>query len=199
MRKYDYTGFLLKGAIIMDKTIFVKYYCANYKILENKVIESFDYVSMAPDNYATFSVNYILLLLSICSEIDSVSGEYCKLISSDYGNVGDIIQKIELIISKQPNLHNKRIDTKAPFEKQSFVPFAKLEKDNSSWWSDYNKIKHNRTGKDNNGRYNYKKANLKNVLHAIASLYILLFLIGKEFGYENMPPLDSRLFEDYIV
>ncbi|HOR22748.1 MAG TPA: hypothetical protein PLY43_08485 [Ruminococcus sp.] len=183
----------------MDKTTFIRHYCANYRILEDKVIDSSDYVSIEPTNYATFSANYIFLLLSICSEIDSVSAEYCKLISADSGNVGGIINKIELIISKHPNLRNKRIDTKEPFERQSFVPFAKLEKDNSSWWSDYNKIKHNRTEKDSNGRYNYQKANLKNVLHAIASLYILLFLIGKEFGYENQPPLDSKLFEDYII
>jgi hypothetical protein len=168
-------------------------------MLENKVIESSAYVSIEPTNYATFSPNYVFLLLSICSEIDSVAGEYCKLISPDSNNVGGIINKIELIISKHPNLRNKRIDTKDPFEKQSFVPLLKLEKESSSWWSDYNKIKHNRTDKDNNGRYNYQKANLKNVLYAIASLYILLFLLGKEYGFENTPPFDSRLFEDNII
>ncbi len=182
----------------MDKITFVKHYCANYKILENKIIESSNYVSIEPTNYATFSANFIFLLLSICSEIDSVAGEYCKIISPASDNVGGIINKIELIISKQPNLRNTRIVTKEPFERQSLVPFAKLEKDNSSWWSDYNKIKHNRTEMDNE-RYNYQKANLKNVLHAIASLYILLFLIGQEYGYEHQPPLDSKLFEDYII
>ena len=183
----------------MDKITFVKHYCANYKILENKIIESSNFVNIDRTNYATFSANFIFLLLSICSEIDSVSAEYCKLIAPDSDNFGGIINKIELIMSKHPNLRNKRIDTKEPFERQSFVPFAKLEKDNSSWWSDYNKIKHNRTEIDSNGRYNYQKANLKNVLHAIASLYILLFLIGQEYGYEHQPPLDSKLFEDYII
>ena len=167
----------------MDKITFVKHYCANYKILENKIIESSNFVSIDRTNYATFSASFIFLLLSICSEIDSVSAEYCKLIAPDSDNFGGIINKIELIISKHPNLRNKRIDTKEPFERQSFVPFAKLEKDNSSWWSDYNKIKHNRTEKDSNGRYNYQKANLKNVLHAIASLYILLFLFYYNHHY----------------
>jgi hypothetical protein len=183
----------------MDKTTFIRHYCANYKILENEVVKSSAYVSVEPTNYATFSANFIFLLLSICSEIDSVAGEYCKIISPASDNVGGIINKIELIISKHPNLRNTRIVTKEPFEKQSFVPFVKLEKDSSSWWSDYNKIKHNRTEKDVNDRYNYQRANLKNVLYAIASLYILLFLIGNEFGFENTPPLDSRLFEDYII
>lgn len=183
----------------MDKITFVKHYCANYKILENKIIESSNYVSIDRTNYATFSANFIFLLLSICSEIDSVSAEYCKLIAPDSDNFGGIINKIELIISKHPNLRNKRIVIKEPYENISIVPFAKLEKDNSSWWSDYNKIKHNRTETDSNGRYNYQKANLKNVLHAIASLYILLFLIGQEYGYEHQPPLDSKLFEDYII
>lgn len=183
----------------MDKNTFIRHYCANYKILENKVIESSDYVSIEPTNYAAFSANYIFLFLSICSEIDSVAGEYCKIISPDSDNYNGIVSKIELIISKHPNLRNKRIDTKEPFERQSFVPFAKIENNNTSWWSDYNKIKHNRTETDSSGRYNYQKANLKNVLHAIASLYILILLIGNEYGFESTLPISSNLFESYII
>lgn len=168
-------------------------------ILENKIIESADFVSIDPTNYATFSSNYIFLFLSICSEIDSLTNEYCKILSPDAENFGGIIDKIVKIISKHQNLRNIRVDTKLPFEKQSFVPFAKLEKDSSSWWSDYNKIKHNRTEKDCNGRYNYQRANLKNILYAISSLYILILLIGKEFGFDKEAPISSRLFEDYIV
>ena len=184
----------------MDKTTFIRHYCANYRILEDKVIDSSDYVSIDRNNYATFSSNYIFLFLSICSEIDSLAGEYCNIITSDSDvNWGGIVNKIDLIISKHPNLRNKRIDTKDPFEKQSFVPFTKIEENTTSWWTDYNKIKHNRTEKDSSGRYNYQKANLKNILHAIASLYILLLLIGKEFGFDNTSPITSKLFQDYIV
>ena len=111
----------------MDKTTFIRHYCANYKTLENEVVKSSAFVSIEPTNYATFSANFIFLLLSICSEIDSVAGEYCKIISPASDNVGGIINKIELIISKQPNLRNTRIVTKEPFEKQYFVPFVKLE------------------------------------------------------------------------
>lgn len=43
------------------------------------------------------------------------------------------------------------------------------------WWSDYNKVKHNRTsniGSNGNG-INYSKANLGNVAKALSALYIL--------------------------
>jgi len=45
----------------------------------------------------------------------------------------------------------------------------------------------------------YQRANLKNILYAISSLYILILLIGKEFGFDKEAPISSRLFEDYIV
>lgn len=104
-----------------------------------------------------------------------------------------------MIISRHPNLRNKRIDTKELFEKQSFVPFTKIEENMTLWWTDYNKIKHNRTEKDSSDRYNYQKANLKKIHHAIVSLYILLLLIGKEFGFDNTSPISSKLFQNYIV
>ena len=102
---------------------------------------------------------------------------------------------LNLLNIKDKNIHF----TKEPYEEQYFVPFAKFENNSSTWWTDYNKIKHNRTEKDDSGRYYYQKANLKNVLHSIASLYILLFLIGKEFGYEGTLPFESRLFKDSIT
>ena len=96
-----------------------------------------------------------------------------------------MINKIDTILSKQPNLRHKRVVTIPPFEEQSFVPFQKLEKQNSSWWTDYNNIKHN---------------TLKNVINALASLYILIFLIGKEYGFdENNPPITSRFFAKQIL
>ena len=185
----------------MDKETFIRHYCANYQILENKVLESSEYVSIEGTNYGTYSSNFIILFLSICSEIDSIAGEYCKIISKSNDNIMGMINKIDTILSKQPNLRHKRVVTIPPFEEQSFVPFQKLEKQNSSWWTDYNNIKHNRTGVDEaSGRYNYQKGTLKNVINALASLYILIFLIGKEYGFdENNPPITSRFFAKQIL
>ena len=189
----------------MDKDTFIRHYCANYQFLENKLLESSEYVSIEKTNYDTFSSNFIFLFLSICSEIDSLAREYCKILSvdNDLGGIIDIIDKI--ISNNQPNsnsklkLRNARVETKPPFEKQHFVPFQKFEMNTSSWWSDHNKIKHNRTEKDG-VRYNYQKATLKNVLYAVAALYILIRLIGNEYGFdENNPPISSRLFDDHIT
>lgn len=183
----------------MEKNVFISHYCQNYKRLEKKVIESGNYVSIEKQNNQTFSAEFIFLFVSICSELDSLAGEYCKMISPDSDtNWGGIVKKIDIITEKHDNLRNNRIDTKFPYERQSFVPFLKLEENTSSWWTDYNRVKHNRTEKDENDRFYYQRANLKNVLSSLAALYIMICFIGKEFSFDE-PPVSSELFEDEIV
>ncbi len=59
--------------------IFIKTYWQYFKELENEIIETRRYVDFLPDNYGTFSVEYLKLYQAICSEIDvigkSVAGE----------------------------------------------------------------------------------------------------------------------------
>lgn len=42
------------------------------------------------------------------------------------------------------------------------------------WWNAYNKVKHKRVQPDSDG-LNYKKANLRNLFNALATLYLLEF------------------------
>ena len=63
------------------------------------------------------------------------------------------------------------------------------------WWSDYNKVKHNRTSVINGDvmRINYSKANLKNVSYAFAALYVLEVSYMEAVGTQN----DLEAFADY--
>ena len=62
----------------------------------------------------------------------------------------------------------------------------------------YNNIKHKRTER-NGEQYNYELENLKNVLHALAALYMLLYKMQKEFYPDCAYACKSDLFEIVIV
>lgn len=65
------------------------------------------------------------------------------------------------------------MNTKYPYDIMNITPMDKFNDFISDWWQAYNDIKHRRTQTNDAGRYNYTKANLKNVLYAMAALYIL--------------------------
>lgn len=43
-----------------------------YLVLERELVNSFNYVELSNDNFSTYSVEFAKMLLSICSEFDSV-------------------------------------------------------------------------------------------------------------------------------
>ncbi len=182
----------------MTKDDFIKIYCAQYKILEDKMIDLSEYITIDKSNYPTFSLQLNALFILICNEIDSVAGEICKSINDDRKSIHGIIKKIEVIVTKYPNLKNSHISTKYPHAKIDLVPFTKFEPNTHSWWTDYNDIKHNRAEQDEHGRYNFQKANLKNVLHSIAALYILIVKISQDLKIENFS-LNSKLFNETVL
>jgi hypothetical protein len=56
---------------LTENSEFIKIYWLQYKLLEKRMIELSDYVSIDKKNYSTFSNQFIFLFLTICSEIDS--------------------------------------------------------------------------------------------------------------------------------
>lgn len=182
---------------VMNKDDFDRVYCAQYKILEDKLIELSEYITIHPSNFATFSLQLNSLFILVCSEIDSVAGEFCKVIKENEKSIFGIINKIDIIVENNPNLRNICVSTKYPYEKINLVPFQKFALNSPSWWSDYNDVKHNRAEQEDNGRYNYQKANLKNVLFSFAALYLLLTKLSEELDLKKSS-LESRLFESPI-
>ena len=50
-----------------------------YLVLERELVNSFNYVELSNDNFSTYSVEFAKMLLSICSEFDSVFKDYVEL------------------------------------------------------------------------------------------------------------------------
>lgn len=159
------------------------------------MIDLSDYVAIHPKNYAVFSNHFISMYLTICSEIDSVAEELCKNLNIKEKERFGINNKINHILNKYSNLKNWRCHTKFPYETINIVPFAKFSDNKSAdWWKAYNNIKHKRTEK-NGEQYNYELANLKNILHALSALYLLLYKMKEEFSAEFPLKFESDLFD----
>lgn len=184
----------------MTKDEFLKICWKQYRLLERDLIQTDDYVSIDKDNYDTFSSQYTKLLLTTCSEMDSIAELLCGM-HEDKIPFG-IKNKLDALIEEYPNLKKYRVNTKYPYDIKNITPLAKFADSVSDWWQAYNDIKHRRVETNDAGRYNYTKANLKNVLHAMAALYILnrkLYDSLEGAGRPAKEVLISNLFDDELI
>ena len=148
-----------------------KEYFDYYLELEKDFFDTESYVAFEEENYKTYSIKYLKLYLSICSEIDCIMKEICRSICTST-TANTIKQYYPIITNKFINFKEESVYYKK--QKIELYPWKKWEKDASpNWWKYYNKIKHQRLELDNNtnNKY-YKYANLENVLNALAALYI---------------------------
>lgn len=158
-------------------------YWKKYLYLESRVIETEHYVAFADENLKTFSNVYEELLISICSELESVFIEWV----GKTNNTANINTYIKKIIFRKENDFDKEIrvflsDVKInPFsDLKSFLcelnEYKKIDsKIHLKWWYSYNKIKHDKSNY-------YKLANLENVLHSLAAIFIVENLRIKELA-----------------
>ena len=114
---------------------------------------------------------YAYLFLNICSEIDSIAEEYCKVVKAP-SKVKNILQKMTVIVNDNSKIKDQKLSTKYPYEIIYFVPFAGFDSESAAgWWQDYNLIKHFRADVPENRIPNYQLAHLKNVMLALAAYY----------------------------
>ena len=174
----------------MDNEAFT-IYIRSYRLHERRLKELSDYIAISKLNFDTFSDQLVLMFLSVCSEVDSVAGEFCKKLGVEnqkdrYG----INNKVSIILSGYKDMKNWLCMTRYPYEIIKIAPFANFkDSEAADWWKDYNCVKHNRTEVGENGVSNFRLANLKNVLYAMAAFYLLLCKLSED------TEIDSEMFE----
>ena len=197
-------------------TAFEKSYWNYYIELEDQFISTKRYVAFDRANYKTFSLEYLKLLEAVCSEIDVVGKEIAHQIDPSF-KINDTttnIQKWWFVIQQwfiedvlQPI---KMIDDMefSPWKEYKIVQlknkkgslYYKLEDGvkTPSWWTAYNKVKHNRTLDDPETQEQYfHRANLENLCNAFSALYLLekryMMSVGRAEEYNRCKK--SQLFE----
>ncbi|MFA0472646.1 hypothetical protein AB4564_19030 [Vibrio sp. 10N.222.51.E8] len=156
--------------------------------LEKDFIETVEYVELSENNNSTYSIAYTKLYLAICSEIDVVAKLVCKKVNltSSAKNMNDYRAELK---DAYPNFHT--VECMVPRYDLTIKPWSDWSGDrNPQWWTDYNKVKHNRSTQAN-------KANQKNVKNALCGLFtILLYLYQKELYSGDIYPNPAFLEYD---
>lgn len=169
---------------------FIKNYWDYYLELEDQLLSTKKYVDFDKSNFKTFSIEYLKLLQAACSEIDVVAKILAGCCDSSFKELHNInIQKWGFVIQRTfPDIENTSVsfmnDTViTPWQNWEYEKCAdqnnkqryrlKKGKATPTWWTAYNKVKHERTTTDKNGRTNYSKANLENLASAMAALFII--------------------------
>jgi hypothetical protein len=123
------------------------------------------YVEFTEDNYNSYSIEMVRLLLSSASEVDCVAKLLCAKINSS-AKPDSIDKYCGIINPNYPQIKDMKIQIRR--YSLELTPWDEWKNDKTPlWWSEHNHVKHQRD-------INFKKANLKNTLNSIAGLFCLL-------------------------
>lgn len=149
--------------------------------LEADVAALSRYIEFGEDNFTTYSLELAHLLLTSASEVDVVAKQLCKRVQNN--SLADRINEYREVLNPAfPNINKMKVSI--PRHKLILTPWENWQFNKTpDWWSDHNDVKHERN-------INFKKANLKNALNAMAGLYIMLLHLYNDAA-EN-----SELFPD---
>lgn len=153
----------------------------HYLLIEKDFISTFQYVSLDQKNYGVFSDKYFSLLQLVGSEVDVILKEICVFFPPIPGNhLSNINEYRDIIITNLPSFPTEGIWV-APINVvvNPWTTWGLTAASNPIWWDSYNKTKHNRTSIIN-GNLCFEKANLENVLNALAALYYCDLLLYTE-------------------
>jgi hypothetical protein len=130
------------------------------------------YVAFEPENFQTFSIEFVRILLAAGSEIDVVAKLLCAQIKPQ--EAPENIDAYRNIISTHyPKFCT--IEINARKHGLAFKPWeAWGNGQNPQWWRVYNKVKHRRN-------VHFKDATLENALLAVSALCVLLGYLYSEF------------------
>ena len=188
----------------MNREEFCKYHWEYYLVLEKDFLETERYVSFElGDNYLynqksstdlgnslTFSNEYIKQYQTICSEVDVIMKSICRELGDTSAN--NMNGYTPTILQNWSNIKLQKVRM-GEIELQPFLNWEQLPNYKSpDWWTPYNKVKHKRID-------SYREANLKNVINALAGLFILenyfVKFIADRDNDKDVPNDISQIFE----
>jgi len=147
-----------------------------YHAIENRMIETFDYVTPDNINRKTHSYTYASILRDIGSVFDSTIRQII-IKSGVEGYQDNIYGFIKFLEKYVPELKIMAIDLVTNLK--SIIPFQKGEKGIPNWWHAYNDVKHDEPNK-------YQQGNLENALTGLAALKLVHYVICRS--------IESRVF-----
>jgi len=163
--------------------------CRAYNIIVNDFKKALEYIEPSDDNLKVYSLRLYELLLRAATECENNFTIILK--DNDYNikNEKDWNIKDYYLINKSSKLSDYEV--KLNFWKPAKIlkPFNDWEESHIlNWYQEYNCVKHNRYDE-------FQKANLGNVLKAVAGLFVVLFSQFETYAFNGYQDNDD-LYED---
>ena len=195
------------------ENIFIKSYWNYYLELEDQFIATKKFVEFDVSNSTTYSVEYLKLFQAVCSEIDVVAKVLAEEYDPSFKKIDNKnIQKWGYYLqSAYPHLETTSVTfnndySVYPWQNWKYESYTDKNgafryrlvrgKETPFWWTAYNKVKHERTSHFKDGKANYSRANQKNLIYAMAALFVLEMAYLESFIKETRTTYsDSRLFK----
>jgi len=143
----------------MTREEFHKTYWNYYLVLEERFNNVLRYIELSEDNFSTYSYEFVNQLQAIVSEVDVIMKQICGFLQKENKGINDYKG---VILSKYSDI----TDQEVKISNITIKPFDNWQNEPLFWWKEYNKVKHGRAN-------NFKLANMKNIINALAALYIL--------------------------
>ena len=170
-----------------------------YQLTERQFLEFDEIVPMRLNRKGdTVSPKLYFLLMTICGQVESVTGRICKSLNirAEKDNFSSLYKKL---CEEFSAIREQSVQIVMTHE--AIHPFAKTKNDTPSWWTSYNKVKHDIPK-------GIERATARHTIHALGGLYLLLnlyksipcnnpkdILDAKSwFSGNPMPPLPSDRF-----
>jgi hypothetical protein len=153
--------------------------------LEQDLEATTRFVEPVTANFATFSIEFTRLLLSLCSEIDVVAKVLCQKVAPN--SKADNIEDYRMALSTAfPKFHTIEVlGTRFGLRTTPWRSWGSGT--HPAWWRDHQNVKHAR-------HENFALANLVNCLAAGAGLFALLLYLYKDELFSLRLHPEARLF-----
>ena len=150
-----------------------KFYWSYYLSLAEDVSNLSKYIEFSKPNYSTYSTELAKLFLVVGSENDVVLKALCEAICSKNklkNKAKNITGYCKFVTDNYPYLSSQKVILHGyDLDFQPWEAWGDEDDEEGptspDWWKNYNGVKHNRST-------NYSKANLSNVLQALAGLFL---------------------------
>lgn len=160
-----------------------------YLMLEQKLLETRNFVEFRDGNYNTSSNEFGLLMISSGAELDNFLKTYCEVPEANRCDRNiNIVFYTNYLSQHYPQITNETITVLDTDPVITLSPFSNLNTSQFPWWNAYNAVKHNRFA-------NFTEAKLENAINLLAALYLLEMKMFKNIAATSAEeyPVDCPL------
>lgn len=156
----------------------------NYFVALEQDLETVSrYIEFNEDNFKVYSIELARLLFAAASEVDVIAKLLCKRFQP-MENCDNINDYRRVLLTKLPEISTTEVFIgRYGFSFKPWDNWNQASNRNPIWWSDYNKVKHQRDAY-------FSRATLKNALNALGALLILVYC---HYSYELASTEGERL------